>query len=271
MIIKRVFKIFLILTLIFGCGNKAYSKEFIDSFLHIDFSVGFSLFPWSDFLEYERMTSYGFNTTDPSNVSVVYPYQYALNLGLNLDIMPFPTIPVNDETQAIKIGLRVGYKWGFLLQSLTIPTTNDTNDVYGGQLMIYNVILFGPVIYWAPKVEIVGLDAKYKAKGGFTFFALWGFVLEDTASYTAYPSLREKGDSYTTATGTDTGYDTTFTGWKIEVGVGAEITAGTINFGVNLYYSYLDMTLKKQIYVNLPKKTGLHEICIEVYIGIPLQ
>jgi len=122
--------------------------------------------------------------------------------------------------------------------------------------------MVGPVIHYAPSIEASGPEGEYTAGGGLTLYALYGQLIN--GELTAYPARRNYGAVVDP-------YKTSIRGYKIDVGIGGEISICAINLGVNLYYSMIRIKMAEKIYTEVDKKTNLNEICVELYMGIPIE
>ena len=137
------------------------------------------------------------------------------------------------------------------------------NNENTGKVMDYTSYMIGPVIHYAPFIESANFNREYTAGGGFTFFALWGKINGDL---TAYPVLRDENIPIPSVN-----YSSKITGYKYDLGVGAELAICSLNIGINIYYSYTSIKMKEKIYANMGKKGNLKEGCLELYIGIPIE
>lgn len=239
------------------------ANEFLNTILHFNMGFLYTLGTTGDILDREKKY-YLLKYPGDSTSKKVHPSHHETAFGLSVDLVPFKPIILGNEAHAIKIGLRGGYSFHYLQQSLTVD--QGTGDIeYGGDLMTYNCWMLGPVIHYAPSIEPVGIG-EYSAGGGFTFFALMGQLRN--AKYNAYPTKRDYGE-------TVTDYERNVKGWKFDIGCGAALAVCSINIGINLYYSLVSLKLNNALtqteYVTMGRKSKIHEMCFELYWGIPIE
>lgn len=226
-----------------------YSREFLNSVLHLNFGGMYTFAATGDIIDSEKNA---IDSSIPTNTNISH---YETAYCVTLDIVPTDPVILGLEAHAIKFGIRGSYRFNFLQQRVT-----DEVEL-GDQVMDYRSWLIGPVIHYAPFIEPSDLNEDYSASGGFTIFALWGRV---NGNMSAFPSLRER--SITTGV-----YETKVTGYEYDLGIGAEIALCSLNFGINVYYSYTKLEMSDQIYSDLGKEGNLKEGCLEIYVGIPIE
>ncbi len=226
-----------------------YSREFLNSVVHLNFGGMYTFATTGDIIDSENNV---IESKIPTNTNISH---YETAYCVTLDIVPTDPIILGLEEHAIKFGIRGSYRFHFLQQRVT-----DDGEL-GDQVMNYNSWMIGPVVHYAPFIEPSDLNEDYTASGGFTFFALWGRV---NGNLTAFPSVRERGLS------TDV-YATKISGYKYDIGFGAELALCSLNFGVNIYYSCTRFQMEDQIYADLGKNGYLKEGCMEIYVGIPIE
>ncbi|MCL1864269.1 MAG: hypothetical protein FWF73_00460 [Spirochaetes bacterium] len=241
-------KQYIILCLFVFISQSLQAREFLNTVLHLNFGGMYSFASGGDIIKAEDQAA---DSLIPDNQSTSY---YETALCITLDIAPTKPIILGLEDHAIKFGLRGSYKIHSLHQSISM---NDENT---GKIMDYHSLMIGPVIHYAPFIEPSNLSKDYTAGGGFTFFALWGKINGDM---TAYPVLSDKGLMANSSS--------KVTGYKCDIGVGAELALCSLNIGINIYYSYTNIKMKEEIYANIGRNGNLKEGCFEVYIGIPIE
>lgn len=237
------------LILLFLIPVNLHAREFLNTVLHLNFGGMYSFATSGDILDSEEKK---ISETFPNDSKTTH---YETAYSLTLDIVPFDPLILGMEAHAVKFGLRSAYRLHFLQQRV------KSGDEYSGQLMDYRVWMLGPVIHYAPVIGASDLDYEYTASGGFTLFALYGNLEGDL---TAFPGIKDYGTA-TTESNTD------ITGYKVDIGIGAEIALCALNFGMNVYYSYTKIHMKDLIYEDLGRNSELREGCLELYIGIPIE
>ncbi|HOP62924.1 MAG TPA: hypothetical protein PK358_03235 [Spirochaetota bacterium] len=241
-------KIFVII-LLFLIPVTLNAREFLNTVLHLNFGGMYSFVTTGDIIDSEE-SEINDTFTDPNETS-----HYETAYSLTLDIVPMDPIILGMESHAVKFGLRTAYKLHYLQQRV------KSGDEYTGQVMDYRAWMVGPVIHYAPFIGSSDLDYEYTATGGFTFYALYGRLSGDL---TAYPGIRDYGDSTSNS-------NTAIDGYKIDAGIGAEIALCALNFGMNVYYSYTKIRMKDRIYDDMGRNGELKEGCLEFYVGIPIE
>jgi len=233
------------------------SREFLNTVVHLNFGGMYTFSTDGDVISSERNAIDGATSNISSGTKVSH---YETAYCATLDIVPTDPIILGLEEHAIKFGVRGSYRFHSLQQRVT-----DGVEI-GNEVMKYTSWMVGPVIHYAPYIEPSDLNEDYTASGGFTFFALGGMVDGDL---TAFPSIREKNGSISDYNATGI-YNSKLSGYKFDIGVGAEIAICSINVGVNIYYTYVDFKMSDKIY--LSGKSGyLKEGCLEIYVGIPIE
>jgi hypothetical protein len=226
-----------------------YPREFLNTVVHLNFGGMYSFANEGDIIKSEN------NEIDrqfPDDHKVSY---YETAYCITLDIVPTEPIILGMEESAIKFGIRGSYRFHYLQQRVT------SGKEFGDQVMDYRSWMVGPVVHYAPFIEPSDLNQDYRATGGFTLYALYGKI---DGNLTAFPAVRESG--YSTGD-----YNTKISGYKVDIGIGAEIALCSLNVGMNLYYSYMKFNMKDQIYSDMGKTGYLKEGCLEIYIGIPIE
>jgi len=231
------------------------AKEFLNTFMHINLGVMYNLAFMGDLRDEEDTYSI------VDNGKTYKPTYFDSALGITVDLVPFKPIVLGYEAHAIKIGVRGGFRMHYLQQTITVVSGNDETE-YGGDLMTYKSWCVGPVIYYAPSISPMGIGGNYSAKGGFTFFMLYGRLFD--GKLTAFPAQRSNNEVVGD-------YEAKITGSKFDIGCGAEIRVCSINLGLNIFYSLINLNMDKVIYPALGRNTILHGVNIEVYMGIPLE
>lgn len=229
-----------------------HAREFLNTVLHLNFGGMYTFTTAGSIIESEKSVINSDFTDDPK-VS-----HYSTSYCATLDIVPFDPVLLGMEEHAVKFGVRGSYRFSFLQQRVA-----DTVEL-GDKVMDYRSWMVGPVIHYAPFIEPSDLNEDYTASGGFTFYALAGRINGDL---TAFPAAREKS-GYSGSYGI---YSTGISGYKFDIGVGAEIALCSLNFGVNLYYSYTSFDMDEKIYADSGKSGYLKEGCLEIYVGIPVE
>ena len=238
----------LVFIIVFISQQSLQAREFLNTILHLNFGGMYSFAAGGDIISKE-------NKESDSNSLVKNSSHYETALCVTLDIAPTKPIILGMEDHAIKFGVRGSYKLHSLQQAL------DLNDESTGKLIDYYSYMLGPVIHYAPFIEPSNLNKDYTAGGGFTFFALFGKISGDL---TAYPVLSDIDPAIISKSSKISGY-------KFDIGTGAELALCSLNIGINLYYSYTNIKMKEPVYADMGKKGNLKEGCIELYIGIPIE
>jgi hypothetical protein len=262
---KKISGIIILLVLLFKPLN-SNAREFLNTYLHINFVFMYTLTAFGEIIDAEHDS---YSIPDPSTDKGVTPDHHDEAYGISLDITPLPAFVLGLEEHAIKFGLRLGYRFHTLQQETVLE-----KNTYGGDLFTFRTLMFGPVIYYAPSIEASKIGRNYTASKGLVFYALFGKL--SNGSLTAFPSRRDYGVDPVT-----TDYKTKVTGYKIDIGTGGEVSiCGSVNIGLNLYYSRITLKMDSQVYnssndsfisKNVSKETVINEVCAEIYVGIPVQ
>lgn len=242
-----------------------YSSEFLNTVVHLNFGIMSSFATGGDIIDSEKNAIESpTGITDNSNIS-----HYETAGCATLDIVPTSPLILGMEEHALKFGLRGSYRFHYLNQRVT-----TTVEEIGNRVMDYKSWMVGPIVYYAPFIGPSDLNMDYTASGGFTFYALYGQI---NGNMTAYPSMRDKGIKISASDGPSlfnngtADYDSKISGSKFDFGVGAEFSLCSINVGVNIYYTYINVDMKDKLYVDLGRNGHIKEGCLELYIGIPIE
>ncbi|HPJ41779.1 MAG TPA: hypothetical protein PLY21_05620 [Spirochaetota bacterium] len=238
-----------VLILLFLIPVNLQAREFLNTVLHLNFGGMYSFATNGDILDREEKA---IDQAFPENKKTSH---YETAYSFTLDIVPFDPIILGMESHAVKFGVRTAYRLHFLQQRV------KSGDEYTGQVLDYRAWMVGPVIHYAPNIEASDLDYEYTADGGFTLYALFGRLNGDL---TAYPAIKDYGVSTSNS-------NTAITGYKFDIGIGAEIALCALNFGMNVYYSHTKIRMKDAVYENSGKEGTLKEGCLEIYVGIPIE
>lgn len=244
--------------------------EFMNAFMHFNLGVSYG-FLTGDIIEEEHRANYYILSTNSYNAE-----HYDFSYSLTVDIMPIPPFILGNEAHAVKFGLRARYNNNTIRQDLTVRYSSSDQETFGGNLIQYSSWMIGPVVYYSPAVTVSDLSESYSSGGGFTLYVLYGRIISGDLS--AWPSNRDTGLSVPSP------YDSDITGYRIDAGLGAAISIGFINLGLNMYYSLVAIKLDPNVYQAqtlgsgadqrtyqaLPDETFIHEFSIEIYFGIPL-
>ena len=236
-------------------SSSVQSKEFLNTI--IDFNVGVVFgAPIGTLINHETSS---YPVIQPSGNKTVNPTTSDASFGIFIDITPFPPIILGLESHAIKFGLRTGLRFNYWQQALTV---SELSIDYREILVEYKNWMAGLVIMYAP---VLGINRKgeFTASGGINFFVLFGTIFEGKLSPNPV-----KMKATTGATGSSLSFD----GYKIDAGIGGEISVFSINIGVNVFYSYVNLTTASVMpYSGFAKNTEIHEVCVEIYMGIPIE
>ena len=243
-------KVYFIAMLLLFTTN-LYSKEFLNTILHLNFGGMYSFVSGGGIINEEKNEIEGHELFPSSRIS-----HYSTAYCFTLDVAPMKPILLGLEEHAIKFGVRGAYRFHFMQQEV-----RSKGVEYKGNVFNYNSWMVGPVMHYAPFISPSSVDYEYTALGGFTFYALFGKIDGDL---TAFPALRKAGGSVGNSSSKISGY-------KMDFGMGAEISVCSINFGVNLYYSRVNYKMKEPVYAVDKRKGTLNEGCIELYFGIPVE
>lgn len=258
--------------LILSIPLNSQGSEFLNTIMHLNFGFSFG-FPYGEIINTEH-NAFVIPERYKGKTENQRPEHYETAFGASIDLTPFKPIILGNEAHALKFGLRGGYRAHFLQQNLTIregatytlggvtqPNSKGKDLDFGGPLLTFQSWMVGPVIHYAPFIDSANYQGSYTAMGGFTFYALFGQVFG--GELTAYPARRDSKETITP-------YKSKVEGYKIDVGIGGEIAVCSINLGLNVYYSYIHLTTETRIYPTVGRESDLHEVNLEVYIGIPI-
>lgn len=246
---KKNLNLLLLSFIISVIPSHLYAREFLNTVLHLNFGGMYSFTTKGNiFKTEERAAENAFGDTGDSS-------HYESAYVVTLDVVPMKPVILGLESNAIKFGVRAVYSFNFIQQSIT------ATDEYGDQLMDYRTWMIGPVIHFAPFIDPSDINNEYTASSGFTCFALYGRM---DGNLTAYPAIRDAGI-------TTGDFQSGLSGSKFNIGLGAEIALCSLNFGMNVYYSYSRFRLDEEIYTGSGKEFYLKEGCLEIYIGIPIE
>jgi len=224
------------------------AREFLNTFMQINMGYSYSLVVAGSLVDAENKQK----DTD-------HKLKYNNNsFNFMTDITPFKPIFFWDESHAFKIGFRGGYRMHFMNQEVTIGGKDR-----GGDLLVYNTLAAGPLIRYSPNISFFSHSGEYSAGGGFTLYMLYEHVM--SGHLDAFQAKRAIDSSFSA------NYHALVRGYKLDFGIGTEISVCSVNLGVNLYYSQMRMKISEKIYDEIGKKPFVHEGNIEIYIGMPLE
>lgn len=224
------------------------AREFLNTFMQINVGYTYGLIVAGSFVDAE-------NSQKGMDRKLKYDNS---SFNFMADIVPFKPIFLGEESHAIKVGLRGGYRMHSMNQHITV----DGKD-RGGDILVYNTLVAGPLIRYAPNISFFSYSDEYSAEGGFTLYMLYEHVINGHLD--AFQAKRTVDSSFSE------NYHTVVRGYKLNFGIGAEISICSINLGLNLYYSQMHMKLSDKIYTEIGKRPVVHEGNIEIYIGMPLE
>ncbi len=253
---KKLLSLALFLSILLSAAG-ARAGEFLNAFMHVNFGVSYGIIG-GDIIDYEHnANNYVFGTT------VFKAGHYDLSYGLFVDILPIPPILLGNESNALKFGIRTRFNSNNLRQTLTIRLSSSKEYNFRGDLINYTSWMVGPVVYYSPIINSDNLEETYRSSGGFTLFLLFGKIIEGRLR--AYPSLRDLEVTVPIP------YSTSLSGYRIDFGAGAAISFCSINVGMNIFYSMLNVTTETRVYYHLPRYQRFDEFCIEIFMGIPFE
>ncbi len=236
-------------------SSSAQSKEFLNTIVDFNIGVVFGA-PIGNLISQETSS---YSVVQPSGNKTMNPTTSEASFGIFVDITPFPPIILGLESHAIKFGLRTGFRFNYLQQALTVTELNiDIREI----LLEYKNWMAGLVIMYAP---VLGINRKgeFTASGGLNFFVLFGTIFDGKLSPNPVKMKATTGA---------TGSSLSFEGYKIDAGMGGEISVFSVNIGVNVFYSYINLTTAKVMpYTGFAKNAEIHEVCVEIYMGIPIE
>jgi hypothetical protein len=253
-------KYLIVILLIMTAQPQLYPREFLNTMLHLNFGGMYSFPAMGNVVDSEKSAV---KSQIPNNKNISH---YETAYCVTLDLVPLEPIILGMEDHAVKFGIRGSYRFHFLQQSVT-------TELYeiGDSVMKYRSWMIGPVIHYAPFVEPSDLNEDYTANGGFTLYALYGRIDGDI---TSYPSLREHKDPSLISNVLPSGVaygSTGVGGYKIDIGIGAEVALCSLNFGLNFYYTYISFDISRSQYADIGRSAYLKEFCLEMYVGIPIE
>jgi len=249
----------IIALLIFFAPVQLSAGEFLNSVVHLNFGFMYG-FSFGDIIDREHDDYY-----IEKDGRKFRPSHYCTAFGLTVDIVPFPPVLLGSESHAVKFGVRGGYRFHSIQQKISVELSDRTEQDYKGELLNYQTWFVGPVVHYAPWIGPSDMDGNYTSGVGFTFYVLYGQLLSGKLS--AYPSLRDYGSPPAGNSNSD------FTGYRIDAGFGAEVTFCSINIGLNIYYSMIKTDLSTPVdgYSSLSATPAFHEVCFEIFMGIPIE
>jgi len=227
-----------------------FAREFLNTYVHLNLGGMYTSFINSDLLDSEENRNESYFSDYKSAT------HYETAFCATLDVVPMKPIILGLESHAIKFGVRGSYRLHFMEQRVSVA-----DEEYENRLINYKSWMIGPVVHYAPFLESSYFNNDYTASSGFTFYVLYGRLDGDLTS----------GQAIENAGGSISGNSTDLSGYKIDVGFGAELAVCSVNFGANIYYSYINMDFDKAVYSDLGKSTTMNEFCLEIYIGIPVE
>ncbi len=230
-------------------ATEGFSREFLNTYLHLNFGGMYTFATRGDMLDAEKSA---IDDTFPDSHETSH---YDTAYGVTLDVVPMKPIILGMESHAVKFGVRGAYRFHFVQQKVS------SGEEYGDELMYFKSWMLGPVIHYAPSIESSYLNTDYSARGGFTAYALFG-RLDGTLS--PYRAVEEYS-------GSSPAGSTSVKGYKIDIGVGGEISLCSLNFGINVYYSKTTFRTGDQVYSDRGKNFTMREGCMELYVGIPIE
>lgn len=246
---------------IFISSTTAYSKEFLNTVIHINFGLTYG-FTYGDIIDYEHDNYYIAETIDGETTNK-RPKHYLNSYGMTVDIVPFNPFILGNEAHAVKFGLRGVYRISSLDQNITIRNSDDKETDYGGSLIEYQSWMVGPLLHYSPLVETSEVSGEYTSSGGFTLYVLYGRLLN--AELSSYPSKRANGESVSSP------YIAQVDGYKLDIGIGGEVSVCSVNLGMNMYFSYIGFTMNDKLYPTIGTSSSITQFCIEIYMGIPVE
>lgn len=231
---------------IFILSANLSAREFLNTFMQINIGYSNGVLVNGNILDVER-----------SNNKVDKSLKYNdSSVNFMMDLVPFKPIILGDESNAIKIGFRGGYRLNYIEQKLSVNKKD-----YSGDLMNFNTVMFGPILRYAPNISL--FSSGYSAESGLTLFALYGHVIN--GKYDAYVANRAYGESFPEP------FNASMKGYKLDIGIGGETAVCSVSIGLNLYYSYFSVKLDKKVYEEMGRRSHLHSFCFEIFIGMPLE
>jgi len=239
----------------------AMAREFLDSFMHINLGLMMGFNSGGDLITYEQDLGSVTGTGEDGSTGEVRPDYEKFGLTLTLDICPFSPVLIAHESHALKFGIRSSLGYRSLSRSLVVEVDGVETD-YGGDSLNYMNWMIGPVVHYAPWLDVSRLSGEYTAGGGFTLFVLFGQVFNGELN--SFHVVREREGS----TGSPV---SDFSGFSINMGIGGELSICSVNMGTNVYYSIVKMNLDNTVYSGMDKQFDLNGFNIELYVGITVD
>ena len=224
------------------------AREFLNTFMQINVGYSYGLVVAGSLIDAEN-----------SQKDMDRKLKYNNNsFNFMTDIAPFKPIFFDDESHAFKIGFRGGYRMHFMSQKVTVHGKDS-----GGDILTYNTLVAGPLIRYAPNISFFSYSGEYGAEGGFTLYILYEHIMNGHLD--AFQARRATDPAFLAD------YHALVRGYRLDFGIGAEISVCSVNLGFNIYYSQMRMKISEKIYDEIGKNPFVHEGNIEVYIGMPLE
>lgn len=234
-------------------ADTAYSREFLDTILHINLGMAYG-FTYGEVIDHE----------EDYRVDSDRPDHHLNSFGITFDIAPFRPYLMGHESHAFKIGVRGSYKIHFVEQQLSDNRSIDEQE----SLFSYRTWMVGPVIHYSPSVSTSEITGDYTSRGGFTMYALYGRLV--SAELHTYPGARASGEPVLPA---DSGFpsSTKLEGYQLDIGVGGVVSVCAVNLGINLFYSYVNYTMSDRVYADVSRSGSMSQYVAEIYVGIPVE
>ncbi len=276
----------LISLLVAAPAAPADAREFLNTFMHFNFNFSYNQV-YAALLRAERREPLLLDL--PYFAQIDRPTHYSYSFGIFADIVPFPAVMFNEDRSAIKFGLRAGYRFNSIRQTLAVKKPSGNYYKKRSNLFTSEAPLFGPVIRFAPVVKEDPVTHEYTARWGITLFAMYGRlvnarlngrpnIMSGTSDVASYMSM------YLPATTALSYYQQEYaklvslgfpsanvSGDRIEVGMGGEVGIFYFNLGVNLVYSKVWLKQSFRTHFTVPKSTQMQEFMAEIYLGLPVE
>lgn len=183
------------------------------------------------------------------------------SFGMHLDILPFSPFVSEAGDSAFNIAFRVKYSKSKMEQSLEIGDDKEYEKFdWDATLLKSQVLLGGIALYYAPEFT-PGENNEGSSAFVITVFAMAGTYLK--GDLTPYPIYQKE------LLGTSASTD--FSGYKIEAGLGCELSGETMfHVGGNIYYGYSGIKTKQAVYSADEKNLNFSEVTFELYAGITI-
>ena len=132
--IQHFFRIFgaLCVTLLLLIPRQGDAKEFLNTFMHINLGVSYSLASVGDIMDREKDLT--LDTAKSSTFDYEKPTFSHIGLNLAIDLVPFDPLVFYHSSQAMKIGLRGGFRYNSFGEKLSV-TDNGNTKSYSDTLM----------------------------------------------------------------------------------------------------------------------------------------